>query len=358
MSPTDVAPNPNDRPVTASVAEQTGVPAPSFEHLRSLTDQIGLWEHAEWSLPREEHGFCTDDNARALVVVSRQTLLSGGVADLAEIYLNFVLDARTASGQFHNRRDSQGSWIDTVGSDDSLGRAWWGLGAVARSGPDEWMRSAGAEAFDACGSFDSPHLRSNAYAALGAVEMLLADADHAPAAALLDRTSAVIAESARRRSPWPEARLTYDNARLPEALIAAGTATSDDGLTELGLRLLGWLLTIETDGDHFSFTPSTGWAPGEPRPAFDQQPIEAAGMAEACHRAWSVTGDEAWRMRAVTAAMWFLGMNDTGMTLYDRATGGTGDGLMEGSVNENRGTESTLAGLAAMQIAALCTAAG
>jgi len=81
-------------------------------------------------------------------------------------------------------------------------------------------------------------------------------------------------------------------------------------------------------------------------------------MAEACHRAWSVTGDEAWRVRAVTAAMWFLGMNDTGMTLYDRATGGTGDGLMEGSVNENRGTESTLAGLAAMQIAALCTAAG
>jgi hypothetical protein len=310
------------------------------------------------STPRIDHGFCNDDNGRALVVVSRQASMLDDLSDLAAIYLGFVLEARTGSGRFRNRRNADGVWTDDVGSDDSQGRAWWGLGAMARSGPTASMRRAGAEAFPASTSFESPHLRANAYTALGAAGMLMAEPGHDAATVLLERTSGIIAAAALGGVPWPETRLTYDNPRLPEALLAAGTALGDGRLISIGIRLLEWLLRVETNGDHFSFSPSTGWTPGDPRPAFDQQPIEAWAMADACYRAWTVTGDDVWKMRAVRAAQWFTGLNDTGMVLYDQETGGTGDGLMEHSINENRGAESTLAGIAALQIAAMCTAAG
>lgn len=338
-----------------SAANRTALPEPEFGHLRKLTDKMGVWEHARILTPRTDHGFCTDDNARALLVMCRQPSPPADAEDLTAIYLRFLLEARTESGHFHNRRDAAGAWIDDVGSDDSQGRAWWGLGTVARMGPTELMRQAGADAFTTCDSFDSPFLRSNAYATLGAIEMLVANPDSAATKQLLRTTSGRIADAARGRIPWPEDRLSYDNARLPEALMAAGSWLGDRSLVSTGLRLLEWLVGVETVGDHFSFTPAAGWTPGEPRPGFDQQPIEAVAMAAACHRAWSITSDPTWRRRAVSAAQWFMGRNDTGMVLYDEATGGTCDGLEERSVNENRGAESTLAGLAAMQIAATCS---
>lgn len=334
---------------------RTAIPLPEFGHLRKLTDEMGVWEHARILAPRTEHGFCTDDNARALLVVCRQPSPPAALEDLASIYLRFVLEARTSSGHFHNRRNAAGAWIDDVGSDDSQGRAWWGLGAAARMGPRHSMRQAGVDAFATCASFDSPHLRANAYATLGAAEMLLAHPNNAAAAQLLRRTSGRIADAARQKIPWPEDRLTYDNARVPEALLAAGAWLGNRRLIATGLRLLEWLFRIESSDDHFSFTPAGGWSPAEARPGFDQQPIEAAAMAAACYRAWSITGDPVWRIRAISAVQWFTGRNDTGMVIYDENTGGTSDGLMERSVNENRGAESTLAGLAALQIAAMCT---
>ena len=332
------------------------LPLPRYTHLRRLTNATGLWEHARFLKPRMEHGFCTDDNARGLLVASRPTSPSSDLVDLGEIYLRFVLDARTGSGQFHNRRGADGAWIDEVGGDDSQGRAWWGLGTVANSGPTPWMRQAALDAFASSGSFESPHLRSNAYAALGAAQVLAIDPGHAAAAGLLGRTSGLIAAAASERIPWPEARLAYDNARLPEALLAAGKARGDRHLISVGLRLLEWLVRVETNHDHFSFTQAGGCAPGARRPAFDQQPIEAAAMAEACYLAWTITSQPVWRQRSLDAAWWFMGRNDNAMVLYDPETGGTCDGLTEQSVNENRGAESTLAGITALQIAALCSA--
>jgi hypothetical protein len=334
------------------------LPAPAFAHLRTLTDRLGIWEHADRSTPRREHGFCTDDNARALVVVCRQAPWSNVPVDLATTYLGFVVQARTASGGFRNRRRADGVWTDAVGSDDSQGRAWWALGTVARLGPTAAMRQTGRDAFISTAMFESPHLRSNAYAALGAAEMITAVPGHSGATALLERASGVIAAAAADRIPWPETRLTYDNARLPEALLAAGAALGDRRLVSTGLRLLEWLVAVETNGDRFSFTPVRGWAPGEARPSFDQQPIEAAAMAEACLRAWGITGDPVWQARAIDAGRWLLGHNDIGLALYDPATGATGDGLMEDSVNENRGAESTIAGIATLQVAALCADEG
>ena len=332
------------------------LPMPRFDHLRTLTDPTGLWEHAEFSTPRVAHGFCTDDTARALLVVSRQPASSPDLTDLAAIYLRFVLEARTATGAFRNRRSADGVWQDDGGSDDSQGRAWWGLGAASHSAPAGWMRRASVTAFVTCATFESPHLRANAYAVLGAVEMLVGDPANRAARDMLTRTSAVIAECARSAIPWPEARLTYDNARLPEALLAAGATLRDRSLVATGLRLLEWLVAVETNDDYFSFTSTDGQSVRQPRPGFDQQPIEAWAMTDACHRAWTVTGDEVWRLRALRATRWLLGANDTGMPLYDRDTGATHDGLQDGSVNENKGAESTLAGIAALQLSATCDA--
>lgn len=343
LHPSQSPPSPADR-----------LPPPSFAHLRRLTGNLGLWEHADRSTPRVEHGFCTDDNARALVVACRQAPWWNVPVDLATTYLEFVVQARTASGEFHNRRRADGAWTDTVGSDDSQGRAWWALGTVARLGPSTAMRRAGSDAFATADTFESPHLRSNAYAALGAAEMIAASPGHPGATALLERSSGVVAAAATGRIPWPETRLSYDNARLPEALLAAGATFGDRRLISTGLRLLEWLVGVERNGDRFSFSPHRGWAQGEARPGFDQQPIEAAAMAEACLRAWGLTDDPVWRERAIDAGRWLLGHNDNGLALYDPATGSTGDGLMEDSINENRGAESTIAGISTLQVAALC----
>lgn len=335
-----------------SSANEPSLPAPRFDHLMHLTHAFGVWEHAEMTTPRVAHGFCTDDNARALIVVSREDSATAVLDDLAATYLGFVLDARMDDGTFHNRRGHDGAWLDDRGSDDSQGRALWALGVAARRGGQPWVREAARAAFDAPTAFASVHLRANAFAVLGAVELLAVEPDHGGARQLLRQCVEPLVAAAHSRVPWFEARLTYDNARLPEALLAAGSTLGDATLIRMGVRLLTWLAEIETDGDHFSFVPHGGWALGDDRPRFDQQPVEAAAMVDACYRAWTVTGDPAWSSRAIHAAQWFVGRNDTGGILYDEATGGTCDGLMRDGVNDNQGAESTLAGLAAMQVAA------
>ena len=129
----------------------------------------------------------------------------------------------------------------------------------------------------------------------------------------------------------------------------AGAALDEEGLLREGLDLLAWLVEIERSGDHFSFTPVGGWAPGEPRPGFDQQPIEASAMADACARALDLTGDPQWADHLLHAAAWFLGENDVGVSLFDPSTGGCRDGLTSVGANENQGAESTIALVTALQ---------
>jgi len=318
-----------------------------------MTDHRGLWEHARYATPRTEHGYCTDDNARALIVMSRLQNPPPELIDLAGIYLTFLQHAQLPSGGFHNRRSSNGSWVDDVGSDDSQGRAIWALGTVTRSGPAAWMRDVGLDMFEEQRDFRSPSPRANAFAVLGATEVLLSSPDHRHARHILEQCVGHLLTQDDLHWPWPENRLAYANARISEALLAAGAVQPNDELIGSGLRLLEWLVATETHDDHFSFTPAGGWAPGEPRPGFDQQPVEAAAMADACSRAWSVTGDNRWKDRIEQAARWFMGANDIGAALYDPQTGACGDGLGPDHINLNRGAESTLAALAVLQQAEL-----
>jgi hypothetical protein len=135
-------------------------------------------------------------------------------------------------------------------------------------------------------------------------------------------------------------------------MLAGGQVLGDGDLIDTGLLTLSWLVEVETRGDHLSFAPVDGWAPDEPRPGFDQQPVEAAALSDACERAWVITGEDRWKNALVRCGEWLQGRNDGNARMYDPVTGATSDGLMETGTNSNSGAESTIAGLAVLQACA------
>ncbi len=328
------------------------LPPPSFAHLLRISDDAGVFEHAKLTVPRPEHGYCTDDVARALVAVMREPRRPPELERLAATCLAFLECAQLPNGCFHNRLSVRRRWLDEVGADDTVGRALWALGVVSAGAATREQRDRARALFEAGAGFRTPWPRANAFAVLGAVELLAARPQRPVGRAweLLEAAAAGLGRlSPDPDWPWPEARLAYANAVLAEARLAAGVTLGDDRLVADALDLLAWLVEAETSGDHFSFTPVGGWAPGSPRPGFDQQPIEAAAMADACARAFAVTGDPHWAARGLRAAAWFLGANDVGVPLLDAVSGGCKDGLMPDGANENQGAESTLALITALQ---------
>ena len=314
--------------------------SPTTQHLEVLTGPFGLYEHAIMERPRHSCGYTTDDNGRALVILGRLKPDHPG----AVRYLEFVLNGRMPGG-WHNRMSPGGRWIDVLGPDDAHGRALWGLGsALTNHDPSRVF-----PVFSAGLDLDSFYARSNAYAVLGAVAALDAWPSAPRVETFLGRTAHRLPRPRPGAWKWPESRLTYDNARIPEALIAAGSRLGDDSMVGDGLILLEWLIEVERGERGFSFTPVGGRGPGETGPAFDQQPIEAWAMADACLRAGTVDGGSRWDTGLTDAADWFWGRNDTGAVLYDGRTGAGYDGLEANGVNENRGAESTLAALGALQ---------
>jgi hypothetical protein len=322
-------------------------PSPSLRHVARLTDAVGIVEHARGATPQPAVGYCTDDAGRALAVAAR---LAGEprARRVATVALGFLGRAQLGDGRFRLRFRPRVGWGDER-SDDADGRALLGLGTALGRAPWPEVRAGAAELFDAAArGFRSSHPRALAYAALGAVEVLAADPRHAAARHLVADAAERLPERAADRAwPWPAPRLTYANALLPEALLAVATATGRVGV-DRGLDLLGWLVREETLRGRFSFTPVGGRGPLDPKPAFDQQPIEAWAMADACARAHAVTRDGRWLDALDRAGAWFLGDNDVGVAVFDPATGGGYDGLERDGVNRNQGAESTLAFVATM----------
>jgi hypothetical protein len=326
---------------------------PEFAHLVAMTDRFGTFEHADHALPRREHGYCTDDVARLLVVTMREPDPSLEVRQLARGALRFLADAQGVTGDCRNRRSADGRWHGRRTVDDCWGRSLWGLGTAA-------VRGAGWFGQDALAYFEhgterrSPWPRAMAFAALGAAAVVGADPRHHRARALLADAVTVIGPAGSDATwPWPEPRLTYANAVLPDAMMAAGAALDRPALVDDGLRLLGWLLDRETVDGHLSPTPVGGAGEHDVAPRFDQQPIEAATMADACARAALLTGSARWDEGVRMAAAWFDGANDATATMWDPATGGGFDGLEAGGPNLNQGAESTLALISARQQARL-----
>lgn len=337
------------------------LPEINLDHLRLMTDGTGVLQHAAFTIPRYQDGYCLDDNARALLLMT--LVEDAGMATTKEVrplasrYLAFVNHAFNAElGRFRNFLPYSRQWAEECGSEESQGRALWALGCVVGRAGDPGRLDLCSRLFHvalpAVHGFSSP--RAWAYALLGIDEYLRAFAGDSNIQSvrkdLAERLLGLFQRTSTSDWPWFEDRVTYCNARLPQALIVSGSGMADDAMREAGLTSLAWLVSVQRSGDDY-FAPigSNGfYVRGEPKAAFDQQPVEACGMVSACLEAQRVTGDDHWMKHARRAFNWLLGENHLHQSLYDATTGGCCDGLHAGHMNANQGAESTLSFLLAL----------
>ena len=325
-------------------------PVAPFRHLQRLTDNVGLIERADGIMPRYEHGYRVDDVARGLVVVCREPSPSEELVTLGRRYLYFLTQAQAADGKFRNRLGNDRRWRGRAEAQDGWGRSLWALGTAAARGPTSWIRDEARARFDASAVVRSPSPHAMAFAALGAAEILQRWPGDPGALGVLEDASTVIGEpSADATWQWPAPRLSYANAAIAEAVIVAGEKLADDRMLRNGLRMLHWLLAGETREGHLSVVPAGGWGRDEDRPAFDQQPIEVAALADACTRAAALTGDSSWLTGVEMSVTWLLGDNDAGIAMLDGQTGGCSDALTRTGRSRNQGAESTLAMISVLQ---------
>jgi glycosyltransferase involved in cell wall biosynthesis len=338
------------------------LPAIKLDQLWRMTDHTGIVEHAVFTVPNYPEGYSTDDNARALIVaILLEEFGTGappGSSDLASRYLAFLwLAFDPATKRFRNCLSYERQWQEPEGSEDSHGRALWGLGTVLGRSKNAGLRGAAGRMFElavpVAVEFKSP--RACAFALLGLLEYLDAfpgdRAAHSAADTLANRLLNCYRAGRSADWHWFEHSLTYSNARLPQALIRAGRRAANEEMVAAGLEALDWLTTnqrCEVKG-HFVPIGSQGfYSKNTEKARFDQQPVEACGAVSACLQAYRATGKGRWRKEAWSAMNWFLGDNDLQIALYDAATGGCRDGLHPDRANENQGAESTLSFLMAL----------
>jgi hypothetical protein len=337
------------------------LPAVNLRHLLHLTDTTGLLQHAVYDLPNYAEGYCTDDNARALILAGMLEKLHGDFRvdsrTLASRYLAFLWYAfNDARGRFHNFLGYDGSWLDDVGSDDSHGRALWALGSMLGSNSSHGTTSVAARLFEKALPWvvESRSPRTWAFSLLGIAQYLQRFPGDRAALSIHDELAARLSSLYEsNRGPgwrWFEEALTYNNATLPHALLLAGSYSSQPAMIDMALESLRWLVDEQKSSSGY-FVPigSNGfYRRGGEKARFDQQPIEASATVAAYLDAFRITGDEAWYNEARLAFEWFLGRNDLGVSLYEAETGGCHDGLQIDRLNENQGAESTLACLMAL----------
>lgn len=338
-----------------SAAASDGMPVPQMQigHFLCMCDDTGLFQHAIHSVPERSHGYCTDDNARALLLAC--ALNSPGERHLPEALTTrlaaFIQDAwNPGTRRFRNFMGFDRRWLESTGSEDSHGRALWALGECARDDASpprrSWAAALFAEAQRTVQRFYSP--RAWAFTLLGLDAYCTVVADDSGAAALrlslADRLMSILAAVETKDWVWFEEGLAYDNARLSQALIVTGTSLGAPAYVAAGLRSLGWLMLQQTSPTGV-FRPvgsaSFGAKRKPPRP-FDQQPLEAAAAISACLAAWRADGDRKWKADAERAFAWFLGANDLSLPLVDPETGSCRDGLHPDRANENKGGESVV----------------
>ncbi len=329
------------------------LPNLKLDHLRNMTDETGMIQHAVFTIPNYQEGYSIDDNARALIVSAfLEAIGNKDALKFASRYLAFIWYAfNDKTGRFRNFMDYQRNWLEESGSQDSHGRTLWALGTLLGRSNIPALQSMASHIFEKAlpAIIDTTSPRAWSFSIIGIHEYLQRfEGDR--------RANLVLEELANRLFKlyqnnysaewrWYENRLTYCNAVLPHALLVSGRVMSNTLLTEAGLESLNWLKELQRSGSGY-FVPigSNGfYVKGSPRARFDQQPVEAQTMVSACLEAYRITLDKKWRKEARRAFEWFLGRNDLNLSLYDPITGGCQDGLHPDRINENQGAESTLA---------------
>ncbi len=337
-------------------AKEDELPEVDLRHLRLLTDGVGILQHCLYATPDRRHGYCTDDNARALIVTAMywEQTRDENVLPLMQRYLAFLAHAMDEkTGRFRNFMGYDRRWSEVIGSEDSHARALWGLGMGVALCPHESMIALATRMFKgglaASENFSSP--RAWAFTVVGIhayLRRFTGDSEARRYRVLLtDRLARHFVDHMTDDWPWCEPVVTYANAKLPHALLMSGKWLQRDELIDVGKRALAWLLDVQTNEDgHLSIIGTDGWYPrGGERARFDQQPVEAHALLDACIEAYHVTREKHWARQARRAFNWFLGDNDLRIPIHDFTTGGCRDGLHGDRVNANQGAESTLAWL-------------
>ncbi len=336
--------------------EQPGqLPELKLDHLFRMSDSTGIFQHASFTVPNFVEGYCTDDNARALVLSVMLQKLGLGSPQLCAhaatyaAYLNYAFDRQR--GRFRNFMSFERRWLEEVGSEDCQGHALWALGlCVSQAGQGSYQMLAAQlfeQALPVAAEFSSP--RAWAFTLIGIDEYLRRFGGDRRANHIRDTLTTRLMQSygdtANDEWHWFEEVASYANAKLPHALILSGRCMNDATLLETGLKSLRWLVQVQTSGvGAFRPVGSNGFfRRGQERAQFDQQPIEAQATISACIEAYHATGDMVWVAEARRAFEWFLGRNDLGLALYDAGTGGCRDGLHVDRLSQNQGAESTLA---------------
>ncbi|HZK49483.1 MAG TPA: glycosyltransferase family 4 protein [Thermoleophilia bacterium] len=340
----------------AILPTSTALPEINLAHLRRMSDGAGLLRHATFNLPDRAHGYCTDDNARALVLtVSAQDLLPGdeGLASMSACYLGFLSHALDpGTGRFRNFMSYDRRWEETEGSEDTQGRALWALGVTVAHAPDEGQRAAATSLFHRAlsGAEALTHPRASALALVGIHAYLGRFAGDTGAKRVAKLLARRILHDFKRNATddwyWFEDILTFDNGKVAQALLLAGTFLKDRTIVEVGVKALEWLTDMQFANGMFRPVGNCGWyRRGGLRARFDQQPIEAQSMIEVYASAYAATGETRWADLADQVFQWYLGQNDLGVPIWDSKTGACCDGLGPEGPNLNQGAESTLAWL-------------
>ena len=327
---------------------------PTLLGVQRVTDACGIMQHASYGIDNRAHGYCIDDAVRALILIQRFRQLghkNHTLDHLERTYAAFVQHAWNPNTQaFRNFMGYDRTWLEPEGSPDSNGRTFWALGETACYAEHEqvrlWAIALAKEVGLSAATLGS--LRAQCFTILGAVSLLHGEPHNlAVYDMLVQHAEGLLARFETHSAPtwqWLEPSLSYDNARIPQALIVAGVSLSRPDMLSIGLKTLAWLDTIQKAPNGFfravgSSTPATAFAP--PR-LLDQQPIEACATIDAALAAYAATKQSKWLIMAQTAHAWFFGENDNGLPLSDQR-GGCFDGLTETGVNRNQGAESILA---------------
>jgi predicted dehydrogenase len=341
-------------PEKTEVGPADQLPEIDLRQLLRLTDDTGMFQHALFAVPDRKHGYCIDDNARALIAALLHAKLRGHDERVVPLqrYLTFLVYAfNERTGTFRNFMAYDRRWLEEEGSHDSQGRTIWALGLAAATAPTEPSRGVAKIVLQRAlpGLERLQHLRSWAFALIGLNEYLHHNADDHYATELRDkyaqRLLTAYQDNASQDWPWWEDTVTYDNAKLPHALLVSGNALGRTDMLDTGLAALRWLLQIQTTPQgHLSIIGNHGWyRQGSVKAPFAQQPLEAYAMVHGCLTAAQITGDTSWADHAWQCFEWFRGKNDLGVMLYHEETGGCQDGLEESGPNVNQGAESSLA---------------
>ncbi len=340
---------------TAAVAS-VELPEPSLEYIKNLTDQTGIFQHAKYIIPNRNHGYCTDDNARAVIAMIKyySQFHEAEAKNLFDIYLAFIIHAQNEDGTVRNFMNYNRSWVREEPLNDALGRLLWALGAIMAKPPSSKYISIVKDLFDkSVKHVKNQFPRGMAYSIIGMCDYL----EQFPGASDIKRQLEIAADRLvelfeKKQKPkwyWFEDQLTYDNAVLPHALFVAGYALANKKYLDIATKASDFLIEATFNQNHFSFIGCNGWyKAGHNKASFDQQPIEGASMVMMLNAAYNATQNQRYLSLQRKAFDWFIGENDLQTPVYDFRTKGCCDGLTASGVNLNQGAESIISFLLAL----------